>query len=389
MLSIKWRINLQGNNVKTNVFPHTQAKLDLYSGYLEHYLRVLCNADFCKKINLFDIYCGAGIYDDGKKGSPLLALDCIRKIRVEMNSSTKTTISISLCINDYDVKKVENIRDKADVKDIENFTIEYHNKDANEMLSLVSDSISKYPKDNRNLIFIDPYGYSEIKKEKLISLLKNSCTEIVLFLPVMQMYRFTKTAFVHDEEPHYENLRNFIISFFNDSNKINVNSIFEYIHSLKEAFSINNTYYTCSHYLERGNGSYYALFFIGSNIYGLEKMLETKWNLDPGKGKGFKQIEDPNQLTMFDDEIIEIDYLHEISTFEDIIYQAIVQYGLLTNIDMYELALKNEFLPKHANTALKSLITKNKIRENNQPKGFGINYTNYRNKQVISRFEVL
>ena len=59
---------------RTNILPHTQAKLDLYKGYLEHYLRILCHSEFCKKINLFDIYCGVGIYDDGKMGSPLLAI---------------------------------------------------------------------------------------------------------------------------------------------------------------------------------------------------------------------------------------------------------------------------------------------------------------------------
>jgi len=41
---------VQKTNVKTNVMPHTQAKLDLLAGYLEHYLRVLNLADSCKQI---------------------------------------------------------------------------------------------------------------------------------------------------------------------------------------------------------------------------------------------------------------------------------------------------------------------------------------------------
>ena len=94
---------MKEKDAKTNILPHTQAKLDLYKGYLEHYLRVLCYSDFCKKINLFDIYCGVGIYDDGKMGSPLLAIACIKKIRIE-----------------------------------------YYNKDANEMLDIVKNRISKF-----------------------------------------------------------------------------------------------------------------------------------------------------------------------------------------------------------------------------------------------------
>jgi len=380
---------MKEKDVKTNILPHTQAKLDLYKGYLEHYLRVLCHSEFCKKINLFDIYCGVGIYDDGKMGSPLLAIDRIKKIRTEMSDNGKSTTPISLLVNDNDAQKLENVKNKARFQDIDNFNIEYYNKDANEMLDIVADCISKYPRDHRNLIFIDPYGYSDINKEKIISLLRNNCTEIILFLPVMQMYRFTETAFLYEEKPHYENLRKFIISFFNNPTDVNNDSIFTYIQSIKKSLSIHDTYYTCSHYIERGKGSYYAIFFISSNIYGLEKMLETKWKLDPGQGKGFKQNEDPLQPSMFDEEIKTFDTLQSISSLENIIYQEIAQNSTLTNVELYELTLKNEFLPKHANRVLKNLIKRHKIREINSSKGYKIDYYSYRDKNIVSRFEVI
>jgi three-Cys-motif partner protein len=380
---------MKEKDVKTNILPHTQAKLNLYKGYLEHYLRVLCHSEFCKKINLFDIYCGVGIYDDGKMGSPLLAIDCIRKIRTEMIDNKKCITPISLLVNDNDAQKLENVKKEAKFQDIDNFNIEYYNKDANEMLDIVSTRILKFPKDNRNLIFIDPYGYSDINKEKIINLLRNNCTKILLFLPVMQMYRFTETAFLHEEKPHYENLRKFIISFFNNPTDLNNDSIFKYIQSIKESLSINDMYYSCSYYIERGKGSYYALFFICSNIYGLEKMLETKWTLDTGHGKGFKQNENPMQLSMFEEEIRTLDTLQSISTLENAIYQKITQNGTLTNVELYRLTLKNEFLPKHTTIALDNLIKENKIRRIDNSKGNGVNYTNYKNKNVISKFEVI
>jgi len=376
-------------DVKTNILPHTQAKLDLYKGYLEHYLRVLCHSDYCKKINLFDIYCGVGVYDDGKMGSPLLAIDCIKKIRAEMRGNGKSITPISLLVNDNDAQKMENLKEKIKFQDIDNFNIEYYNKDANEMLDIVANCINKYPKDNKNLIFIEPYGYSDINKEKIIYLLKNNCTEIILFLPTMQMYRFTETAFLYEEKPYYENLRKFIISFFNNTDEIIMDSIFDYIHSIKKSLSVNDTYYTCSHYIERGKGSYYAIFFISSNIYGLEKMLETKWKLDPGQGKGFKQNEDTLQPSMFDEEIKEFDVSQSISTLENVIYQEIIHKGTLTNVELYELTLKNEFLPKHANNVLKKLVKNNKIKEINNSKGYKIDYPNYRDKNIVSKFEVI
>jgi three-Cys-motif partner protein len=380
---------MKEKDVKTNILPHTQAKLDLYKGYLEHYLRVLCHSEFCKKINLFDIYCGVGIYDDGKMGSPLLAIDCIKKIRTEMSDNGKPTTPISLLVNDNDAQKLKNVKDKIRFQDIDNFTIEYNNKDANEMLDIVADRILKYPKDYRNLIFIDPYGYSDINKDKIINLLKNNCTEIILFLPVMQMYRFTETAFIYEEKSHYENLRKFILSFFNNPTDLNNDSIFTFIQSIKRALSINDLYYTCSYYIERGKGSYYALFFICSNIYGLEKMLETKWSLDTGQGKGFKQNDNSMQLSMFDEELKIFDALQSISTLENIIYQEITQNGKLTNVRLYKLTLKNEFLPKHAIIALDNLIKKGKIQKINNSKGYGINYTNFKRNNIVSMFEVI
>ena len=380
---------MKEKDVKTNILPHTQAKLDLYKGYLEHYLRVLCHSEFCKKINLFDIYCGVGIYDDGKMGSPLLAIDCIKKIRAEMCNNGKSMTPISLLVNDNDTQKLENVKDKAKSQDIDNFNIEYYNKDANEMLDIVANRILKYPRDHRNLIFIDPYGYSDINKEKVISLLKNNCTEIILFLPVMQMYRFTETAFIYEEKPHYENLRKFILSFFNNPTELNNDSIFTFIQSIKKSLSINDMYYTCSYYIERGKGSYYALFFICSNIYGLEKMLKTKWALDTGQGKGFKQNDNPTQLSMFDEELKTFDILQSISTLENVIYQEITQNGILTNVRLYKLTLKNEFLPKHSIIVLNNLIKKGKIRKINGSKGYGINYTDYKKNNIVSKFEVL
>jgi three-Cys-motif partner protein len=376
-------------DAKKNVLPHTQAKLDLFKGYLEHYLRVLGFADVCQQINLFDIFCGAGLYEDGKKGSPLLAIDCIKKINEEFSGKGKLIKPVTLTINDVDAKKIENVKNNIDLQGVNNCSVEYCNKDANEMLDMVAHRVSSYPKNHRNLVFIDPYGYSLINKDKIIRLLNNKYTEIILFLPIMQMYRFTNKALSEKECPQYEPLYNFIMSFFDNQNSIETKTIFEYIRSIKEALSIKYSYFTCSHYIEREKGSYYALFFISSNIYGFEKMLETKWKLDPIKGKGFNQNKDSNQLSMFNEEMNELDSLREISYLEDIIYRHIKQNTSINNIEIYELTVKNEFLPKHANTALHNLIKNKKIQEIHNSLAYKINHSNYRDKIVTSKFVAL
>lgn len=45
-----------------NVFEHSQAKLDFYKNYLWRYLNILLNDNFTDKINIYDVFCGIGIF---------------------------------------------------------------------------------------------------------------------------------------------------------------------------------------------------------------------------------------------------------------------------------------------------------------------------------------
>ena len=82
------------------------------------------------------------------------------------------------------------------------------------MLDLVVKEINSFARTERNLVFIDPYGYSNIDRNRILGILKNRYTEIVLFLPVMQMYRFSGIALTDFERKCYEDLRRFIFDFF-------------------------------------------------------------------------------------------------------------------------------------------------------------------------------
>jgi three-Cys-motif partner protein len=67
-------------DAKKIVLPHSKAKLDLYRSYLEKYFAILGLAKGITKINLYDIFCGIGLYEDGNIGSPLIAVECVKKI---------------------------------------------------------------------------------------------------------------------------------------------------------------------------------------------------------------------------------------------------------------------------------------------------------------------
>jgi len=86
------------SSVKDVIEPHSQAKLDFYKYYLNRYLPILYLSDFITRINIFDIFCGTGVYKDGKFGSPIIAYNEI--INVKNQYKDKTSKVISLTVND-------------------------------------------------------------------------------------------------------------------------------------------------------------------------------------------------------------------------------------------------------------------------------------------------
>jgi len=385
-------------DAKKVVLPHSQAKLDLYRKYLEHYLRVLSLASFCTKINLYDIFCGIGLYEDGNIGSPLIAADRIKANNVFLGQMSKSVKQISLTINDNQIDKIQAVEKLLESQKVKNCSYRYFNKDADDMLDIVIKEVNAFGDSERNLIFIDPYGYSAIHKNKLENLLKNKNTEIVLFLPVMQMYRFTSVALNDYERKCYIHLRNFINAFFPPNHIIHqdkIPNIFEYINEIKKALSFGGKFFTCSHYIERESGSYYALFYISPHIYGLDKMIETKWSADPIAGKGFKQEKISPQVSMFVTEFKESDNRKEIEFLKNQILEELKSREKLTNLDIYKLTLLNEFKPSHANKILKELLKSKRIKifnPDNTPingeLGFGISYKDFSSRNIKIIFKL-
>ena len=57
---------------------HSKAKVDLFGRYLSIYLNVISRVPFIKKIYLFDLFAGEGKYLNNEKGSPIVAMECIK-----------------------------------------------------------------------------------------------------------------------------------------------------------------------------------------------------------------------------------------------------------------------------------------------------------------------
>ena len=352
----------KSNTSKDNILPHTQAKLNLYKDYLESYITVLLRAKWVSKIYLYDIFCGNGIYDDGKPGSPVIALEIIKKAMAEYVKNGNLIKPIYLIINDKSQKRLEKARGILDKLNDGSCTIHSFNYDAEEMLQNTIIKLKKTDYKEKSLIFIDPYGYSKIRKSIIEELLVCKHSEILLFLPIAQMHRFSLAAKRLVNNTSFEPLRKFINEFlpnYDFRSKIDdYRKVFSFINAIKDSFTFDDTYYSCSHYIQRNlQNNYYALFFITSNLYGLQKMLEAKWKEDSVSGDGFR-IKDgvkSLQTSLFGDYSKQIEKEYHYNIIRNGICEFFKERPLVSNKEVFPFILKLGYLPPKLNPILKQL----------------------------------
>ncbi|GAA4461347.1 hypothetical protein GCM10023189_36780 [Nibrella saemangeumensis] len=386
---------------KDDMKPHSEAKVALYGEYLKKYLAILSNAKFTSKLNIYDVFCGTGIYKNGKFGSPVRAFKAIQESRNFLIKNNLKVTPISLNINDGNPKSVDKVSLYLTQLNKEDrcCDLQITNLDASDAFKNIIAQLSSKSSRERSLIFIDPTGYKVIHRENLLTLLKLN-TEVVLFLPVSFMYRFKEVVQKDYNKAAYVHLRRFLYEFFDESHPIRQEKemdVFEFINHLEEALRFENTFYTTSFFLQRNTNNYYALFFITSNILGLQRIIDAKWEIDPEQGRGFVYEADaiPSQLPLFP-EIKPPFFKLRMEELERKITLYISNNQNCTNCDLYQFVLTEGFRTPHANQVIKKLRQEPKIQvidleTNKEVRGHGtyLDYDHFKNKHQRVAFKML
>jgi len=363
-----------------SVLPHTEAKLKFYTYYLARYLEILIRAPSIKKINIYDMLCGKGIYSDGKTGSAIRAVDAIWQAQRSNNKNKE----INLHLNDLDDKKIEKLKKLLGNRSSKEkqFAISYSNKEAFELLDDLCIRFERQTIAVRNLIFIDPYGYKFIRKESLELAMENRKTELILWLPIEQMYRFRNMTSGDEVEASYRALKKFVDQFGLDV--ASINSEREFIKALVPKLQFNEKLYATSYAIKNHTGHYYGMFFVTPSVKGLEKINEVKWNLDTQQG----EESDLHQFDFF----LESDKQSDLETQ----LQTLLTQSVRTNNELYEVVLKLGFLPKHGNRIFKKwqedgiLQVYDLEKDKTARKGtFKLNYNSYKTSSPQLRYSLM
>ena len=364
-------------NPKTNLLEHSEAKVNLYGKYLSVYLNILHRAQFVKRIFVFDLFCGEGVYENDAKGSPIIALDCIRNhYYANQNSCPNMTIWFNdngtSEIEDeiYKVERVERIGSKIFRPD--NVEVKFYKENYENIYPKAIDLVSQ-TKDSKGLFFIDPFGYKAIKPDDIRKMLESGNAEVFLWLPIAHMYRFADSA-LHSGFPGSEPLKFFLNELFGKTIP-SFQSPYDFIEKLKGRFraSLKDlNVFVDTFTLERDHSNVYCLFFFTRNIRGYEKMLEAKWSIDPNRGRGHSL---EKTISLFDEAELS-GYHKKLSAFID-------STDYRTNTELYLFGLENGFLPKHTKGVLdgwKKNETKFEVvaLDNKPVRGYYIEYNSER-----------
>lgn len=326
-----------------DMFEHSSKKVELLRLYLNAYLAVLGFDGFTDAIRCHDIFCGEGVYPNGGKGSPIVFAETL--IEAALRNPSKR---FSLHFNDQDADKVENV--KKELSQLgqlpTNLVVTSSVLRFDQVIQETKDKLAQMGKE-KAFLFVDPYGYKEIKPQLIQELMLSGKCELLLFLPTQQMFRFSKKG-----TP--ESLAGFLDEIRQGREFPREATISTYIAYIVEGFRLlMPDRIVDSFIIRKDSKTAFCLFFFTSNLKGAEKMLEAKWKLDDQQGVGWSYSDSGYEGSLFQEP--------QINTLEKML-EVMLKEGSRNNIEIYDRTIRAGFRPTHATQILRVMQTHGRIK---------------------------
>lgn len=343
-------------DTKNIITQHSKEKLKVYEEYLKRYLPVMINSPFFYNVRIIEPFAGKGVDKEGNKGSALLAKKVISSFEKDKNYK-----KIKLYLND---KKEEHYKSLCEYVNSNNFQAKIYNKDANEF---IMDMFKYRIWKTHSFMFIDPFGYTQIRNSTYDLLFYSQKTDILIFIPTSFIYRFLTSD---EKNSEYRPIANFLNDFSVDekvARKLNnINEFSEEIVKGIKNRSKSKFVYKKQIICEKGN--IYHLFFFSKHIYGADKYLEAIWKIE----------RDNPDLFTFTGELDDLDksFEKEILKIER------------NNCELYRLGIEFGFCSSKQQEILKKLEDAKKIKiesigdKTNRKYCYYTNFDNYRTKRI-------
>lgn len=359
-------------DVKRNLLNHSEAKVRLLGEYLKRYLNIICNDGYTKRIKIYDLFCGEGLYKNGGKGSPLVIMKQIKDVCFVNTAKLSSIPKIDSHFNDIDASKVMKVEQALKEKSLyypEFGELEFTTNDYQVQYEELLKELPKLKAlTQKAFIFLDPYEYKHIKASQIKNLMTKGNSEVLLWLPTQFMYRFANNG-----TP--EALKDFMLEIIPNFSKWKPGNVWNFISQLKEGFQIflGDNYFVDTFTIQKDMNTVFCLFFFTSHIKGFEKMLEAKWEIDTEQGKGWDYS--GNQPSLF--------HVYKTNPLE-MKLKEFLKGKKRYNGELYEFTLRQGFLSKHTNEIFYNWQNKGELEvlttngERARKKSFYISYNYFK-----------
>ncbi len=269
--------------------------------YVSVYLNILEVARGQRHVYVLDLLCGEGIYADGHEGT---AVQIARSVK-EHHFAKKSSNSLTVVLNDRGRSRIERFRTKierveeavapivAPLPDHIEFVFSADDADvvADRWME-ESESRAGHSSRVKRLFIIDPTGYTQFDVPRVARLLQTEGTEVFLFVPVPEMYRFVGSV----EEGHP--LRD-LAKWAWEGNVPSFDSQEDFRLQLVQCMAerFGEDVYVVTVDLAKSAKDHYVLVYATRNDLGLEKVVNEKWKMDPTGGRGL--VSGTGQTNMF------------------------------------------------------------------------------------------
>lgn len=355
-----------------NMHQHSEVKVRLLRLYLESYLTILYQSKHVGDIHIFDLFCGEGIYQNDGKGSPIVILETIKNIHFAKFRKQFNNGKFNCYFNDINPLRIEKLKKIIENKKLHYPEIGSINFTALDYRTILPELTQKLQtlKNEKAFIFIDPYGYKDLRLNDIKVLLDSGKSEVLLFLPTQFMFRFeTKGTPI--------SLIEFISELMPIEEWPTSETGIDYIEKLTNSFrnNLKEKTFVDSFIISKDINQFYCLFFFTNHIYGFDRMLEAKWKIDEEEGRGWHFKQDSDLFSFAEKRANTFRYETKLREF--------LQYTR-TNGDVYRFQLVNGHRSTHTNDILRKLqdegklISLNKDGTPSRRSAFYICYQNYK-----------
>lgn len=170
---------------------HTKVKHTILSKYLSGWTRILGRHN--KRICFFDCFAGRGQYKNGEKGSPLIALDTLRRIKKQFGYIDEIVCAfIEKDKNNYDNLNAVIDIERADHDKYEGINILEPIND--EFANVVTEIKEMEGRLAPSFFFVDPFGFGGVPFTEIKYIMSLPKTEVFFSFMVRDVNRFLDSS---------------------------------------------------------------------------------------------------------------------------------------------------------------------------------------------------